>query len=127
MMVCGNDVYPRPMLNFCTTSVSVPPALTEAPPICTPAVLNSRHPMVLIPLGSVARTVIVSLTSTRLRTLNVTMGGTLSVATDWIVTATAVVTTRRPEGSSANPDTLNVPLVTDAGTLIMLEDDAVSG
>src|SRR6266498_711200 len=75
----------------------------------TPFVSTSK-PIHHIALGSWARTCTVSSTSTREATRWATIGGVLSVATDWICTVTTFENPRRPAESSANPTTLNVPL-----------------
>src|SRR6266511_2399498 len=77
--------------------------------IRTPFVSTS-NPIHAMALGSCARTCIVSSTSTREATRWATIGGVLSVATDWICTVTTFENPRRPAESSANPTTLNVPL-----------------
>src|SRR5437660_12679596 len=72
--------------------------------------VSTRNPIHEMALGSCARTWIVSSTSTREATRCATIGGVLSVATDWIVTVTTLLNPRRPAESSANPMMLNVPL-----------------
>src|ERR1051326_4857685 len=65
-------------------SVSVPPAVMESfwvwvTPFATHVAV---HPTTVIPLRSVARTVIESATSARLATVNVTTGGVVSATVD---------------------------------------------
>src|SRR5262245_30712360 len=91
-------------LDWNVKSVSVPPLVTESPPTTAPEVLSDAfQPRLEMPLGSVALTVMEARTSTRVNTVKLTLGGVLSVATDWMVTVTPGVSTRRPAESSPKP------------------------
>ena len=113
-MLVGYDVRiaARFKLKRRTTSVRLPPTamlsnrsseLSEAS--------RTRIPIQLMALGSVACTVTLSVTSTRLPSESVTDGGIVSLAADSTLTVTLLLVTRRPLESSANPVIVNVPVV----------------
>jgi len=74
------------------------------------APVSTRNPIQAIALASVARTRMVSSTSTRGPILWDTCGTVTSLAADWMVTVTTLENRRRPAESSANPTTSNVPV-----------------
>src|SRR5207244_3608197 len=105
-------------LNVWESGLRDPPLMMESLPTTAPVRRSvAIQPSTEIPLGSVARTVIESRTSTRLFTVKVTFGGVVSLTTDWMVTGTARVRTRRADASSANPTMVNIPDDKAAGTV----------
>src|SRR5882672_10242971 len=109
----GGSTEPRLRLARRVTSVRFPaPTKRVSNFRSTPgaAPVSTRNPIQAIALASVARTRIVSSTSTRGPILWDTCGGVTSLAADWIVTVMTLVYRRRPAESSANPTTSNVPV-----------------
>src|SRR3989441_3201125 len=105
--------------NVCTTSVALPLRLgggrggtpTESPTSTVPARSVTMNPILLMPLGSVACTVMESPTSARDDTKCSTCGGVRSFTTDRMLTVTGgVLATRNPE-STAKPFRTKNPLV----------------
>src|SRR5207245_1019449 len=119
-MTCvGKVVIPGMAIeNVCTTSVAFPLRLgggrggtpTESPTSTVPARSVTMNPILLMPLGSVACTVMESPTSARDDTKCCTCGGVRSFTTDRMLTVTGgVLATRNPE-STANPARVKNPL-----------------
>src|SRR5262245_10452583 len=110
-MVCGSGCSPcRPSDMWRVMSLRLPALTFTVSNFMSTPLVSTRNPIQEIALGSCARTWIVSSTSTRSATRCATMGGVLSVATDWIVTVTTALNPRRPAESSANAAMLNVPV-----------------
>ncbi len=78
---------------------------------------RTRIPIQLMALGSVACTLTLSLTSTRLGTTSDTEGGIVSVAAVCSVTITELLVPRRPPESSAKPVRVIVPLAATTVTV----------
>src|SRR6266511_434826 len=103
-----------------TTSVRLPAAtLTESNLSGTTPVkggtavsaVSTRKPIQEMPLGSVAWTVMLSLTSTRAAMLCDTTGGVRSFAADWTVNVTGGLEKQgRPPASTAKAVTSKVPV-----------------
>src|SRR3989454_2739993 len=113
--------------NVCTTSVALPLRLgggrggtpMESPTSTVPARSVTMNPILLMPLGSVACTVMESPTSARSGTKCSTCGGVTSFTTDRMLIVTGgVLATRNPE-STANPTSVKnppVPVTSTAST-----------
>src|SRR2546425_4588063 len=129
-IVCGSfGSAARFRLNILRTSVRLP-ADTSTESKRTgkgPPAVSTRNPIQEMALGSVACTRTLSLTSTRRPSESVTEGGVTSLAAERTVTVTVPLVPRRPAESSANPCTLNDPVVARAVSVSVNVTESTSG